>query len=121
MILTWRAIPILAPKMKLKQHRILYVEKPVFIGGSVISLYELVRGLDTSFYEPIALFHGPNPYRERYRALGVNTLSEQVPTAISPAGSQRDIAASLRRYGNGLADGYRAAKQVYLLVRRDCP
>jgi len=86
-------------------------------------LYELVRGLDTSLYEPLALFYGPNPYRERFRAHGVKviTLSEQAPTATPPAGSQRDIAASLSRYSDWLADGYRTAKNVYLLVQRDWP
>jgi glycosyltransferase involved in cell wall biosynthesis len=109
--------------MKSKRRRVLYVEKAASIGGSVISLYELVRGLDASLYEPIVFFHGPNPYRERFRALGVKviTLSEQAPTAIPPAGSQRDIAASLSRYGNWLADGYRTAKDVYLLAQRDWP
>lgn len=86
-------------------------------------MYELVRGLDTNLYEPIVLFHGPNPYRERFRALGVRviTLSERAPTAAPPAGSQRDIAASLSRYSNGLAKGYRAVRPVYVLVRRDWP
>jgi glycosyltransferase involved in cell wall biosynthesis len=105
------------------RHRILYIEQPAFIGGSVISLYELVRGLDTSRCQAVVLFHGPNPYRERFLALGVRViaLSEQSPVAASLADSRRDIAASLSRYGNWLAAGYRAAKQVYLLVRRDCP
>lgn len=110
-------------KMASRRHRILYIEKPVSVGGSVISLYELVRGLDTSRYEPVVLFYGPNPYRERFRALGarVVTLSERPPVAAPSAGSSRDIAASLRRYGNWMAAGYRDAKQVYLLVRRDWP
>ena len=109
--------------MNPKRHRILYVEQPAFVGGAVISLYELVRGLDTSLYEPIMLFYGPNPYREQFRALGVKviTLSEQAPTATPSAGSQRDIAASLSRYGNWLATGYRAAQEVYVATRRDWP
>jgi len=109
--------------MNAARRRILYVEKNPSIGGSVISLYELVRGLDTSLYEPVLLFYGAHPYRERFRALGVKviTLSEQAPTATPSVGSQRDIAASLSRYGHWLAAGYRAAKQVYLLVRRDWP
>lgn len=110
-------------KMNAARRRILYVEKPPSIGGSVISLYELVRGLDTNLYEPVLLFYGAHPYRERFQALGVKviTLSEQAPTATPSVGSQRDIAASLSRYGHWLAAGYRAAKQVYLLVRRDWP
>jgi glycosyltransferase involved in cell wall biosynthesis len=109
--------------MNTKRYRILYLEKPAFVGGSVISLYELVRGLDTSRYEPVVAFYGPNPYRDRFGTLGVPviTLSDQPPIAAPATGSQRDIAASLSRYANWMADGYRAAKQIYLLARRDWP
>jgi len=105
-----------------KRHRILYIERPPFIGGSVIGLYELVRNLDTDCYEPIILFYGPNPYRERFQALGVRTitLSEEIPTA-PPNGSQRDIAASLGQYSHWLATGYQAAKKAYIIARRDWP
>jgi glycosyltransferase involved in cell wall biosynthesis len=109
--------------MNTKRYRILYLEKPTFVGGSVISLYELVRGLDTSRYEPVVAFYGPNPYRDRFGTLGVPviTLSEQLPVAEPATGSQRDIAASLSRYFSWLATGYRTAKQMYLLARRDWP
>ena len=74
-------------------------------------------------YEPVVLFYGPNPYRERFQALGVQvmTLNEQPPIVAPAAGPQRDIAASLSRYGNWLATGYRDAKQVYLLAHCDWP
>ena len=109
--------------MALKRLRILYIEKPAFVGGSFFSLYELVRGLDTTRYEPVILFHRPNPYRERFRTLGVKviTLSEQPPPVSTSNGPQRDIAASLSRYGHWLAKGYRAAKAVHLLARQDWP
>jgi glycosyltransferase involved in cell wall biosynthesis len=110
--------------MKSRCRRILFVEKPIFVGGSVISLYELVRGLDTTLYEPVVLFYGPNPYRQRFEALGakVMTLSERAPAAGPPGGHpKRDIAASLSRYSPALAEGYRAAKESYLLGRRDWP
>jgi glycosyltransferase involved in cell wall biosynthesis len=109
--------------MNPKRSRILYVEKPTSVGGSVISLYELVRGLDKSRYEPTVLFHGPNPYREQFRALGIKviTLSNQSPAATPAAGSTRDIAACLSRHSDGLASAYRAARQFYLAARRDWP
>lgn len=108
--------------MNSKRRRILYVEKPSLVGGSVTGLYELVRGLDTSRYEPVVLFYGPNPYRERFQALDVPVfvLSERPPAPPS-AGSQRDIAASLSRYGTWLAASYRTAKEVYVATRRDWP
>jgi glycosyltransferase involved in cell wall biosynthesis len=90
----------------------------------VISLYELVRGLDRSLYEPAVLFHEPNLYRERFRALGVNviTLNEQPSAGASEEeGPRRDIAASLSRYGHWLGESYRTAKDVYLLVGQDWP
>ena len=103
------------------RHRILYIEKPADVGGSAIGLYETVRSLDRDRYEPVVLFHGPNPYRERFRALGVEvlTLSEDAPPA--PAASRRDVAASLARYSDGLAAAYRGAKEAYLVARRDWP
>jgi glycosyltransferase involved in cell wall biosynthesis len=106
--------------MNTNRHRILYVEQPSFAGGSATGLYELVRGLDTSRYEPVVLFHGPNPYREQFQALGVQVivLSEQSPAAPTTV-SQRDIAASLSRYGHWLATAYRTAKEVYLIARQD--
>lgn len=109
--------------MNQKRYRILFIEKPTEMGGSVISLYELVRGLDTTLYEPVVLFYGPNPYRERFRVLGlkVMTLSEQPPLLTSSTGSNRDIAAALSRYGQWLATGYKAAKQLYLAARQDFP
>ncbi len=108
--------------MNTRRYRILYIEKPASVGGSVISLYELVRGLDRDRYEPVVLFHGPNPYRGRFQALGVKVivLSDKTPSA-PPDGPQWDIAASLGQYSRRWSEGYRAAKQFYLLLRRDVP
>lgn len=107
----------------MSKYRILYVEKPTSVGGSVISLYELVRGLNTDLYEPVVLFYGPNPYRDRFQALGVQViaLSEQAPQALPEAAPARDIAASLNRYSGLLANGYRATKQAYLMMRQERP
>lgn len=109
--------------MDLKCRRILYVERSAFIGGSVISLYELVRGLDTDLYEPIVLFLEPNPYQEQFRALGVKVISlrKHFSRSPQPTHAPRDIAASLSRYSARLAAGYWAARQFYLLVRQDLP
>jgi glycosyltransferase involved in cell wall biosynthesis len=100
----------------------LYIEQPSKIGGSVIGLYELVRGLEQSRYEPLVLFHGPNPYREQFRALGVPvfTLTDQAPTARVTS-QRRDIAASLGRYSAKAAAAYRLARWAQLVVRRDWP
>lgn len=106
-----------------KRQRILYIERPAFLGGSVIGLYQLVCGLDTDRYEPIILFYGPNPYRQHFEDLGhkVITLSEAAPTPPATTTNTRDIAVSLERYHKCLAEGYRLAKQSYLLLRSDLP
>ena len=112
--------------MKQQLCRILYVEKPTeTVGGSIISLYELVRGLDRRTYEPVVLLYGPSRYREKFEALGIQVivLNEQAPAEPpAPAGpASRDIARTLGRYSSFLAEGYNAAKQLYLLARTDWP
>lgn len=56
------------------RRRILYVEMAHGMGGSLVSLYQLVRGLDHSRYEPVVLFYWSIPYIERFRELGVETI-----------------------------------------------
>jgi glycosyltransferase involved in cell wall biosynthesis len=51
--------------------RILYVDLAPTVGGSVISLYELVKGLDRSRYEPHVILRASNSYIPRFRDLGV--------------------------------------------------
>lgn len=59
--------------MPRKRHRVLYVQKAPG-GGSVVSLHELVRGLDRSRFEPVVLFHRPSDYVPAFRALGARVL-----------------------------------------------
>jgi len=55
--------------------RILYVETASGVGGSITNvLYPMVAGLDRDRYEPVVLFYWPNPYQERFEALGVKTM-----------------------------------------------
>ncbi|MCC6454717.1 MAG: glycosyltransferase family 4 protein [Caldilineaceae bacterium] len=102
------------------RQRVLFIEKPPFVGGSVISLYELVSRLDHSRFEPVMLFFGPNPYRERFRQLGiqVETLSEQMPGSSQ---NTRDIAGTLGRYSRHAAGTYAFLKDLYRFAQRDYP
>jgi glycosyltransferase involved in cell wall biosynthesis len=102
------------------RQRVLFIEAPPFVGGSVISLYELIRGLDYSRFEPIVLFFSPNPYRERFQKLGiqVETFSEQMPRMVQ---TKRDIAGTLNRYSSHAAHSYRLLKDLYRLAQRDYP
>jgi glycosyltransferase involved in cell wall biosynthesis len=64
------------------QRRVLLVDKASGVGGSVISLHQLVRGLDRARFEPVVLLAEGNPYAERFRALGAEVLTR--PWASRP-------------------------------------
>jgi len=116
-------------RMKQQLCRILYIEKPTkTVGGSIISLYELVRGLDKRMYEPVVLLYGPSRYRDKFEALGIKVivLSDRAtdggPEPAKPAASSaRDIARSLGRYSRPVAAAYQTAKQLFVLARTEWP
>jgi len=54
--------------------RVLYVDMALALGGSVISLYRLIRGLDGTPVEPIVCLYHANAAIAGYRTLGVETL-----------------------------------------------
>jgi len=54
--------------------RILYSQGPSG-GGSTISLYELVKGLDCAQYEPVVLFLQKNIYLENFKKLGIKVIA----------------------------------------------
>lgn len=62
-----------APNTTGRPRRILYVQRPRG-GGSNESLYELVRCLDRSRFEPVILIHEPDSDTARYEALGVRVI-----------------------------------------------
>lgn len=55
--------------------RVLLVDKGAEAGGSVVSMYQLVAGLDRSRYDAVVLLAEENPYVPRFRALGVNVIT----------------------------------------------
>jgi glycosyltransferase involved in cell wall biosynthesis len=57
-------------------HRILHVEPASVPGGSVASLYYLVRGLDRDLYQPVVLLSPKNPWVDRFRALEAEVLAQ---------------------------------------------
>lgn len=98
----------------------MYVEKTPFTGGSVSSLYELVRGLDTRLFEPIVLFHRPNPDRDRFRSLGVRVITLYNQKAEPSSGFRRSIGRVLRSGDrNDHCTVYRIAREIYVLGARD--
>jgi len=54
---------------------ILYVDFAPVPGGSIISLYSLVRGLDGSKYEPVVVLARGNSFLPRFRELGVEVIA----------------------------------------------
>ena len=69
--------------MEQEHYRILYIQ-PVVGGGSDVSLFELVRGLNKAKYAPVVLFYTKSPYQDLYEASGAKIiiLSENLPTAL---------------------------------------
>jgi glycosyltransferase involved in cell wall biosynthesis len=103
--------------MSVKRRRILYVQG-ASAGGAVISLYELIRSLDTNLYEPMVLFHRPSAHCEQFQALGakVVVLGER-PLASASGGFMRGRAAGFRNHGGWANVGYHTARAMYLTLR----
>jgi glycosyltransferase involved in cell wall biosynthesis len=102
--------------------RVLYIQKPPG-GGTATGLYDLVKGIDLDFYEPIVLFLRPNIYFDKFKKLGIQVLNYEnfSHSAIKsiPNVYKRDIAASLSKLARWLGVTYTTLKQFYLLIRND--
>jgi glycosyltransferase involved in cell wall biosynthesis len=99
--------------MPARRKRILYVQRPNG-GGTATGLYDLVRTLDTSLYEPVVLFYRANRFCERFRHLGARVLVLEGPTSARPLpGPIRGVVSGLRTS--------RRLKQLNRLVRNDWP
>ena len=57
-----------------RSHRVLYVDTAPTVGGSVVSLHQLLRKLDRSRYEPVVLCYSPHEYVDSFRALGLDVV-----------------------------------------------
>jgi len=83
-------------------HRILYIEPASTPGGSVVSLYYLVRGMNRSRYQPVVLLAPDNPWVGRFRALGVEVLTQDAyqrssDTTAMKRAKQNLVSRGLRR------------------------
>ncbi len=93
------------------RRRVLYVEMAHAFGGSIVSLYQLVRGLDRERYEPVVLFYRPNPFVRRFEEAGARVLV--LGSASAPAPSAGRLAApALRRHVNPLAEYLAILRQI---------
>jgi glycosyltransferase involved in cell wall biosynthesis len=75
--------------------RILYVDLAPAVGGSIISLYQLVKGLAGEPYEPHVVLRTGNPYQQRFRDLGVPVST--VGAAGNPSRARDSAAVSAVR------------------------
>ncbi|MGC8827389.1 MAG: glycosyltransferase, partial [Anaerolineae bacterium] len=92
------------------RRRILYVEMAHAFGGSIVSLYQLMRGLDKERYEPVVLFYRPNPFVRRFEEAGAKVLV--LGNAAPPAGAGRPAVPASRRHPNPLAEYLAILRQV---------
>lgn len=114
-----------------RRKRILYVETARAVGGSSLSLLELVRGLAPDRYEPVVLFYYNTPAVQQFRDSGIKVLvlDRQVVASVGPTVNNqgasppitRDVEGALNRYGRWLGITYRYGKEAYWLARRDWP
>jgi glycosyltransferase involved in cell wall biosynthesis len=80
------------------RRRILYVDTAPSVGGSIISLYHLVRGLDRSRYEACVVLRAGSPYAPRFEALGASVYTV-VAGYTGAAAPQAPRLQGLRRSG----------------------
>ena len=60
------------------KYRVLYLDTAPTVGGSVISLYQLLRKLDRTRYDPVVVAYAPHAYIQEFRALGADVIEWDV-------------------------------------------
>ena len=105
---------------------VLYLETGLGVGGSVISLYELLKGLDRSRYAPIVVTYANHAYVDKFRALGADVVVWDASRAPDHrpkwAGSARSsrLARLLRKSSLGMAL-YHGVGLAFFVARRLWP
>jgi glycosyltransferase involved in cell wall biosynthesis len=116
--------------MPRKRHRILFVQKQTG-GGSMFSLYELVRGLSPERYEAVVLFHDPTAYHDKFRAIGAQVLTLD-DSQLTHRNNDRSLARATGRVQairlrlfltqkSLIRAGYRSLKELRTLLQQDLP
>jgi glycosyltransferase involved in cell wall biosynthesis len=103
--------------MSLQKRRILYIQAPPG-GGSVISLYELVRGLDIRRFVPIVLFYKESVYCKQFVALGAEVITLPGQSSCHPT-AQNPLSTRTRRHAAWLRHGRHVIKPIYQVARQD--
>ncbi len=105
---------------------VLYLETGLGVGGSVISLYALLKELDRTRYKPIVVTYANHAYVDKFRALGAevivwesNQAADHRPGWASSARSSL-LGRWLRKTTLGMAL-YHGVGLVFFFVRRLWP
>lgn len=85
----------------MSMHPIALIDLAPAVGGSIISLYQLVKGLAGSEYQPHVILRAGNPYAERFRALGI-----PVSLVGAPGGAGAGDASVVARVRQGRLTGW---------------
>jgi glycosyltransferase involved in cell wall biosynthesis len=99
----------MARRTQQRRRRILYIDLAPTVGGSVISLYELLRGLDRERFDPWVLLGAQHAYAAKFRELGLSVTALDQSNAASPDPTSQAwsgvrhsrLAASLKRVAVG--------------------
>lgn len=99
--------------------RVLYIDLAPSIGGSIVSLYHLIKCLDRTRYQPVVVMRASNKYASEFEALGVQVLRlGHEPHAPSARSSSKSPAQGAR--WSRLFEVLRSASIVQWLKRRAC-
>jgi glycosyltransferase involved in cell wall biosynthesis len=88
-------------------NRVLLVDQSLGVGGSIVSLYQLVRGLDRARVEPTVLLFDGNPHVERFQRLGIEVV-------LRPWGNKPPRDFALGADGQATAGELRRTPQRYI-------
>ena len=72
-----------------RRWRIIYVDMAPSVGGSVISLYQLVKGLDRGRYEPYVIMREGHEFIPRFQDLGAVVMTTKTGFTGAMAGSSQ--------------------------------
>ncbi len=96
---------------KQQRRRILYIDLAPTVGGSIISLYELLRGLDRERFDPFVLLGAHHAYAAKFSELGLSVIALDQGNAAAPdptsqawSGARRSRLATLLKRGTAGAD-----------------
>ncbi len=103
--------------------KILYIQKPAG-GGSLIALYEMVRVLDKTRFEPIIFCYEQNEYTEMLSALNVKVIylvkkdkkvSSTISSSVKKIGNPK-LAQRLKRF---FIDDFKMARKLRAIINEN--